>query len=42
MKGGHVKVVLKDGKLAFDIEGDQREPGAPVIETPAQEAEPVD
>lgn len=42
VKGGHVKVVLKDGKLAFDIEGDQREPGAPVIETPAQEAEPVD
>ncbi|MFN3582728.1 ATP-dependent Clp protease ATP-binding subunit ClpA [Phenylobacterium sp.] len=39
-KGGHVKVVLKDGKLAFEIEGQTREPGAPVIETP--EAEPVD
>ncbi|HEY2751692.1 ATP-dependent Clp protease ATP-binding subunit ClpA [Phenylobacterium sp.] len=44
VKGGHVKVVLKDGKLAFEIEGDDREPGAPVIETPAEEAEvaPVD
>jgi len=39
-KGGHVKVVLKDGKLAFEIEGQTREPGAPVIETP--EAEPVE
>ena len=38
-KGGHVKVVLKDGKLAFEIEGEDREPGAPVIETPAEEAE---
>ena len=35
VKGGHVKVVLKDGKkLGFEIEGDDREPGAPVIETP--------
>ncbi|HEY2357096.1 MAG TPA: ATP-dependent Clp protease ATP-binding subunit ClpA [Phenylobacterium sp.] len=44
VKGGHVKVVLKDGKLAFEIEGEDREPGAPVIETPAEEAEvaPVD
>jgi len=33
-RGGHVKVVLRDGKLAFDIEGDKREPGAPVIESP--------
>jgi ATP-dependent Clp protease ATP-binding subunit ClpA len=34
VKGGHVKVVLKDGKLDFEIEGQEREPGAPVIETP--------
>ncbi len=39
-KGGHVKVVLKDGKLAFEIEGQTREPGAPIVETP--EAETVD
>jgi len=38
VKGGHVKVVLKDGKLAFDIEGEDREPGAPVIESPAEGA----
>src|SRR5579859_3565859 len=38
-KGGHVKVVLKDGKLAFDIEGEDHEPGAPVIESPAEEGE---
>jgi len=38
VKGGHVKVVLKDSKLAFEIEGDDREPGAPVIETPAEDA----
>ncbi|WP_374570922.1 ATP-dependent Clp protease ATP-binding subunit ClpA [Phenylobacterium sp.] len=37
VKGGHVKVVLKDGKLAFEIEDDEREPGAPVIEDPAAE-----
>ena len=37
VKGGHVKVVLKDGKLAFEIEGEDREPGAPVIETPAED-----
>ncbi|THD53366.1 ATP-dependent Clp protease ATP-binding subunit ClpA [Phenylobacterium sp.] len=37
VKGGHVKVVLRDGKLAFDIEGDDREPGAPVVESPAQD-----
>jgi len=44
VKGGHVQVVLKDGKLAFDIEGGEREPGAPVVENPADkpEAEPVD
>jgi ATP-dependent Clp protease ATP-binding subunit ClpA len=36
-KGGHVKVLLKDGKLDFEIEGDQREPGAPIIEDPAAE-----
>jgi ATP-dependent Clp protease ATP-binding subunit ClpA len=39
VKGGHVKVVLKDSKLAFEIEGDGREPGAPVIESPAEDAE---
>jgi ATP-dependent Clp protease ATP-binding subunit ClpA len=39
IKGGHVKVVLKDAKLAFEIEGEDREPGAPVIEAPAEEAE---
>jgi ATP-dependent Clp protease ATP-binding subunit ClpA len=38
VKGGHVKVVLKDSKLAFEIEGDAREPGAPVIENPAEDA----
>jgi ATP-dependent Clp protease ATP-binding subunit ClpA len=38
VKGGHVKVVLKDGKLGFEIEDDEREPGAPVIETPAEDA----
>jgi ATP-dependent Clp protease ATP-binding subunit ClpA len=37
-KGGHVKVVLKDGKLDFEIEGDGREPGAPIIENPAEDA----
>jgi ATP-dependent Clp protease ATP-binding subunit ClpA len=37
VKGGHVKVVLKDGKMAFEIEGDDREPGAPIIETPAED-----
>ncbi|TAJ70493.1 MAG: ATP-dependent Clp protease ATP-binding subunit ClpA [Phenylobacterium sp.] len=42
IKGGHVKVVLKDGKLAFEIEGEERERGAPVVESPAEEAEPVD
>jgi ATP-dependent Clp protease ATP-binding subunit ClpA len=37
-KGGHVKVVLKDGKIAFEFEVDEpkpREPGAPEIEEPA-------
>jgi ATP-dependent Clp protease ATP-binding subunit ClpA len=38
IKGGHVKVVLKDAKLAFEIEGDDREPGAPTIENPAEDA----
>src|SRR5690606_8161731 len=46
VKGGHVKVVLQDGKLAFEIEAEapSREPGAPVIESPAEdtEAEPVE
>jgi ATP-dependent Clp protease ATP-binding subunit ClpA len=37
-KGGHVKVVLKEAKLAFEIEGDERERGAPVIEDPAEDA----
>lgn len=40
VKGGHVRVVLKDGKLAFEIEGGERERGAPVIEKPADEATP--
>ena len=37
-KGGHVKVVLKDGKIAFEFEVDRatpRAPGAPEIEEPA-------
>jgi ATP-dependent Clp protease ATP-binding subunit ClpA len=38
VKGGHVKVVLKDGKLGFEIEGDDRAPGAPIIETPTEES----
>src|SRR5882757_5009109 len=41
VKGGHVKVVLKDGKIGFEIEGDVRERGAPVIESPAEEAAEV-
>jgi ATP-dependent Clp protease ATP-binding subunit ClpA len=41
-KGGHVKVVVQDSKLAFEIEGDERERGAPVVESPAEETEPVD
>ena len=40
-RGGHVKVVLRDGKLAFDIEGEKREPGAPVIETPKKGRSPA-
>ncbi|WP_411286571.1 AAA family ATPase, partial [Phenylobacterium sp.] len=39
IKGGHVKVMLRDGKLGFDIEGETREPGAPIIEAPAADAE---
>jgi len=37
-------VVLKDGKLAFEIEGGERETGAPVVENPAEDAQvvPVD
>ncbi|MDP1630372.1 MAG: ATP-dependent Clp protease ATP-binding subunit ClpA [Caulobacter sp.] len=36
-KGGHVRVVLKDGKIAFEFEvdDDARKPGAPEIEEPA-------
>jgi ATP-dependent Clp protease ATP-binding subunit ClpA len=37
-RGGHVKVVLKDGKIAFEFEVDgekPHEPGAPEIEEPA-------
>jgi ATP-dependent Clp protease ATP-binding subunit ClpA len=41
IKGGHVQVVLKDGKLAFEIEGGERERGAPVVENPADETEAV-
>lgn len=40
IKGGHVRVVLKDGKLAFEIEGGERERGAPVIEKPAEDPTP--
>jgi ATP-dependent Clp protease ATP-binding subunit ClpA len=40
VKGGHVRVVLKDGKLAFEIEGGERERGAPVIEKPAEDPTP--
>jgi ATP-dependent Clp protease ATP-binding subunit ClpA len=40
VKGGHVRVVLRDGKLAFEIEGGERERGAPVIEKPAEDATP--
>ena len=40
VKGGHVRVVLKDGKLAFEIEGGERVRGAPVIEKPAEDATP--
>ncbi|MDQ0464078.1 ATP-dependent Clp protease ATP-binding subunit ClpA [Caulobacter ginsengisoli] len=36
VRGGHVKVVLKDGKIAFEIEGYvPRKPGEPEIEEPA-------
>ena len=36
-KGGHVKVVLKEGKIAFEFAVDEkpRQPGAPEIEEPA-------
>ncbi len=40
-RGGHVMVVLRDGKLAFDIEGEKREPGAPVIESPGKGRSPA-
>jgi ATP-dependent Clp protease ATP-binding subunit ClpA len=39
VKGGHVRVVLKDGKLSFEIEGESRELGAPIIEAPSEDAE---
>jgi ATP-dependent Clp protease ATP-binding subunit ClpA len=44
IKGGHVRVVLRDGKLGFEIEGEDRERGAPIIETPTEDAavEPVE
>jgi ATP-dependent Clp protease ATP-binding subunit ClpA len=41
VRGGHVKVVLRDGKLAFDIEGEKREAGAPVIEAPRKGRSPA-
>ena len=41
VRGGHVKVVLRDGKIGFDIEGEKREPGAPVIETPRNGRSPA-
>ena len=31
--------LLADGKLGFEIEGESREPGAPIIENPAESAE---
>jgi ATP-dependent Clp protease ATP-binding subunit ClpA len=37
-----VRVVLQGAKLAFEIEGEDREPGAPVVEAPAEEPEAVD
>ena len=40
-RGGHVKVILSDGKMAFDIEGDKRESGAPVIESPRKGHSPA-
>ena len=36
IKGGHVKVVLKDGKLAFEMESDNLEPRAPKLERPVK------
>ena len=39
-KGGHVRVVLKDGKLDFEIEHATREPGAPIIENPTADPTP--
>ena len=41
VRGGHVKVVLRDGKIGFDIEGEKREPGAPVIEAPRKGRSPA-
>ncbi|MFZ4067399.1 MAG: ATP-dependent Clp protease ATP-binding subunit ClpA [Phenylobacterium sp.] len=41
VRGGHVKVVLRDGKIGFDIEGEKRVPGAPVIETPRKGRSPA-
>ena len=38
VKGGHVKVVLKDSKLAFEIEEEGREPGAPIVERPVRKS----
>ncbi|MFM8755118.1 MAG: ATP-dependent Clp protease ATP-binding subunit ClpA [Phenylobacterium sp.] len=40
-RGGHVKVILSEGKMAFDIEGDKRESGAPVIESPGKGHSPA-
>ena len=37
IKGGHVKVVLKDGKIGFEIEGEKHERGAPDIENPSKD-----
>jgi len=41
MRGGHVKVMLKDGKIAFEIEstGGPEAPGRPEGETPAAESD---
>jgi ATP-dependent Clp protease ATP-binding subunit ClpA len=40
VKGGHVRVVLKDGKLEFEIEDGGREAGAPILERPAEDPTP--
>ena len=38
-KGGHVKVVLKDGKLAFEFDAPAPTPAKPAVVEPEAEAE---